>query len=129
MEAWRAMLDRIAEERPLVASVLEHGALVKAEAGRVVLAYEAGSFALAQVTPETLEIASRLATAMRGQETTIVVDVTSATRPGATVAAARVAERDAKLEVARRRVLEHPVVVAAMTELEAELRDVRLHEP
>ncbi|MBM4373514.1 MAG: DNA polymerase III subunit gamma/tau [Deltaproteobacteria bacterium] len=128
MDSWRFVLDRIAEERPLVASVLEHGALLSTERDRFVLAFEAGSFALAQVTPEALEIASRIATSARGVSTTIVVDVASAAPSGVTVAAARVAERDAKVEAARRRVIEHPMVAAALTELVAELRDVRLHD-
>lgn len=129
MVEWRALLEKIAEVSPLAASVLEQGTLLAVEPARIVVGFAADSFALAQVTPETLAIAMRAASAARGRDTEVVVETTTDSQRGRTAAAARQAERQAQLDGARGRIADHPLVRAAVRELEAELRDVRLHEP
>jgi len=123
---WRNLLDRIGEEAPLVASVLEHGVLRTFEQGSIVVGYERDSFALAQVKGEILETASRLTTQILGVPTKVEVEATETAEKVQTIAAVRSAERHAELEATRRRIAEHPLVRAALECLEAELRDVRV---
>lgn len=128
MDAWRKILDRLAAEKPLVASVLEHGALLACDGGRIVLGYDGDSFALAQMTEAALLDAGRVATATLGCPTVVVIDTTARLSDLQTAASARGAERQLQLDAAKKRVAEHPVVAAAIELLRAELRDVRLTE-
>lgn len=56
----------------------------------------------------------------------IVIENTAAQRGTSTIAQTEVIERKARSDAARRAVLDHPLVVAAIEMLGAEVKDVRL---
>ena len=123
---WRAILDRIATEAPLASSMLEHGVLQHDVDGRIAVGFEAGSFALSQIKDEMLRTASRVATDVRGTATEVTVVTVSTLEASSSVAAARSAEKQEELDAARRRIASNPIVIAALSCLKAELRDVRV---
>jgi DNA polymerase-3 subunit gamma/tau len=128
LAGWRAVLDRVREKRPALASVLEHAALLKFGPDRVELGYEAHSFLAGQAAEASAK--ELLLSALRahfGGSAPEVAFETIASKAGAmTVAMLDSAERKQKLDAARRAVVEHPLVTAAIELLGAELRDVRL---
>ncbi len=125
-EHWRAIVERISESEPHVASLFEQAFARKAEPGRVVIGFAAASFAAAQVDAAKLAVAQRCAAQHFGVATVIEVDASAAAVPTDTVAAVRSAERAAHVEEAKRRVAANPAVTAALEVLGAELRDIRL---
>jgi DNA polymerase III subunit gamma/tau len=95
---------------------------------RVVLAYEQTSFLFAQATENAAK--EMLTTAVRahfGQNTEVVFEI-AVGKSGTTIADLDAKDRKAKQDAARREVAEHPLVVAAIRTLGAELIDVRLSE-
>ncbi|MBI4957187.1 MAG: hypothetical protein HY908_34555, partial [Myxococcales bacterium] len=132
--AWRAILAALAHDKPAVASVFGHAAPLAVEPARIVLGFEAGSFLLAQA--EDRDACLRLRAAARAHfglpadaaapEPRIEIDKTGRHRGVETVAGIVSAEQAARIEAARKRVSEHPLVVAAISELGATLRDIRL---
>jgi DNA polymerase-3 subunit gamma/tau len=127
LAAWRDVLTAIAEQRPAVASVFEHAAPLHIAPGRIVLGMSPDAFVAKQAqNPEALGLVRVAASAYFQQETTIDFDWTGQHEGVVTVAALSARERAERLEEARRRVAERPLVKAAMEEFGAQLRDIRL---
>ena len=126
---WREILRMMAVERPGLASVFEHGAPLCIGPERIVIGYQAGSFLEKQAAEAAaLELLRRKATEHFGCEVGIELDTSGAYAGVKTVAALASAERAARLEAARRRVMDRPIVRAALELLGAELREIRLPE-
>lgn len=124
---WEAILARVRADKASLASVFEHAAPLSIASGRIVLAYEAGSF-LAEQASET-EAQSSLAaasTAHFGERTVIEIDLTGRQREVESLAARNSAAQAARIAEAKQKVAEHPLVLAAVSLLGAELREVRL---
>ncbi len=97
-------------------------------AERVTLGYDQTSFLFAQATENAAK--DLLTSAVRahfGAETEVVLEIAIG-KTGTTVAELDARERKAKQDAARREVADHPLVVAAIRSLGAELIDVRLAE-
>lgn len=125
--AWRRVVESMRARKPALASVLEHAALLEFGPERVVLGYEAGSFLAAQVAdPSAIEVARSAVRAHFGRATELVFDEVASRAGATTVAMVETAERKARVEAARQAVIAHPLVTAAIHELGAELRDVKL---
>jgi hypothetical protein len=126
---FRAILHRIAETRPALASVFEHASVLELTNRRVVLAFEAQSFAGTQAqAPEALEVVTQAVRAHFGVKTEVTLDLTARTRPVETVAIhAAASKRDAS-DKARAAGAAHPLVVEALRLFGGELREVRLRE-
>lgn len=110
--------------------MLEHAALLRIGPEGMALGFEAGSFLGKQVQDQTAQnaIASALAAHFGGQPS-VSFEALSSMNGHVTLAQLDGAERKAKLDLAKRAIVEHPLVVAAIELLGAELRDVRLsHE-
>ncbi len=129
LEGWRAVLAVVRSRRPALASVLEHAAILRFDAERVALGYEATSFLVGQATEASAKeiLASALA-AHFGSAPELAFETIGARSGNVTVAMIETAERKSKLDAARRAVATHPLVTAAIEVLGAELRDVRLAE-
>lgn len=127
MRAWRAILASIGAEKPGVASVFEHGVPLTVGPGRIVIAYAAGSFLLQQATAKDAQaILERVAADHFGVPTTLAVDESDKHANVLTVAQENARASEARIQAARKRVEDHPLVTAAISILGAELRDVRL---
>lgn len=94
----------------------------------VTLAYEATSFLYAQATEgASRELLTSMVRAHFGTATEVVFEI-AVGKSGTTTADLDATVRKAKQDAARREVAEHPLVVAAIRTLGAELIDVRLIE-
>jgi DNA polymerase-3 subunit gamma/tau len=125
---WRAILDTIRQRRPALASVLAHAQIFDMRPERVTLAYEQTSFLFAQASEGSAkELLTSAVRAYFGAQTEVVLEI-AVGQTGTTVADLDTKDRKAKQEAARREVAEHPLVVAAIRTLGAELIDVRLAE-
>jgi DNA polymerase-3 subunit gamma/tau len=129
LEGWRAVLAIVRTRRPALASVLEHAAILRFDAERVGLGYEATSFLVGQATEASAKeiLASALASHF-GAPPELAFETIGARSGNVTVAMIETAERKSKLDAAKRAVATHPLVTAAIELLGAELRDVRLAE-
>ncbi len=131
LDALRAILDRVAQVRPGLKSVLEHALPFEVNAARVTLLFEpveAQSFLLAQAQdPGAIAIFTDAARAHFGAQT--VVQVKTGVRPtgqGTTTLAAIDAEaRRVASDRARQAIEKHPLVVATLRIFGAEIREVK----
>jgi DNA polymerase-3 subunit gamma/tau len=129
LDVWRAVLGAVRAKRPALASVLEHAVVVRLDADRAEIAYEAGSFLVGQASePAAREVLGTALAAHFGKAPALAIETIAAKSGRLTLAMVETAERKVKLDAAKRAVAEHPLVAAAMELLGAELRDVRLAE-
>lgn len=127
IEGWRRVVQLVREKRPALASVLEHAALLKLGAERVELGYETNSFLSGQATEASAkELLASALQAHFGRVPEISFETIASKNGAVTIALMDGAERKLKLDAARRAVVEHPLVTAAIELLGAELKDVRL---
>jgi len=134
VQAFRAILDRVAAVRPALKAVLEHATLVEVSPRRLSLWFESSgpggdSFLATQAREENaLALLGDAARAHFGADTEVRVD--SGPRPpgatGATLAAIDAETRRVASDQARQAVEKHPLVAAAVRLFGAELREVRL---
>jgi DNA polymerase-3 subunit gamma/tau len=126
---WRRVVESLRARKPALASVLEHAALLELGPERVVLGYEQGSFLAAQVAdPAALELARAAVRAHFGRPTELVFELAASRAGAVTMAQVESAERKARIDAAKTAVASHPLVTAAIAELGAELRDVKLSQ-
>ena len=127
LKAFRAVIDLVREKRAPLASVLEHASLLRIGPEGITLGFEAGSFFGKQVQDPAAHsaLASALAAHFGGQPS-VSFETLSSMTGHVTLAQIDGAERKAKLDTAKRAIVQHPLVVAAIELLGAELRDVRL---
>jgi DNA polymerase III subunit gamma/tau len=127
VEGWRAVLGQVREKRPALASVLEHAALLRFDAERVELGYEQSSFLVGQaVEPTAKELLLAAVRTHFGKSVEVAFETIASKSGTVSVAQIETAERKARQDAARRAVIEHPLVAAAIELLGAELKDVRL---
>jgi hypothetical protein len=129
LDVFRAILRRVAETHPAVASVFEHASVLVLTHERVVLGFGAGSFAGAQARePEALEVVTRAVRAHFGAPTEVALDLSARAPAGGTIAVAAAAERKEMTDKAKATARAHPLVVEALRVFGAELLEVRLRE-
>jgi hypothetical protein len=127
LATWRAVIAAVRGQRPALASVLEHAAVLELTPTRVILGYEANSFLSGQATePAATALLLRVLRAHFGGPTDLAFETITRGSGGPSLAQVETAERKARVDAARRAVAEHPLVTAAIELLGAELKDVRL---
>jgi DNA polymerase-3 subunit gamma/tau len=127
LRAWEAILAAIRDDKPALASVYEHAAPLEVSAQRVHLAYRDGTFLAEQAAAnEAQAILAGAASKHFGSEVAIEIDLGSRHDEVQSVAAKNAAALAARVQAARERVKQHPLVAAAVEHLGAELREVRL---
>jgi DNA polymerase-3 subunit gamma/tau len=128
--ALRAIIALVREKRPPLASVLEHAALVRISEDALVLGYEATSFLGKQAQdPSAIAVLRAAAAAHLGGQPNVSIEALQPGTAAVTIAQLDSVERKERLDSAKRAIVEHPLVTAAIELLGAELRDVRLgHE-
>lgn len=128
MKTWRAILETVRKKRQALASVLAHAQIFDMSAERVTLAYEQTSFLYAQATEAgAKEMLTSIVRAHFKGQTEVTFEIALG-KSGTTIADLDARDRKAKQEQAKRDVAQHPLVVAAIRHLGAELIDVRLVE-
>ena len=109
--------------------MLEHAAILRFAADKVVLGYEQGSFLVGQATDAAAkDLLLGALTKHFDRAPELSFETIPARSGNVTVAMVDTAERRIKLDAAKRAVAEHPLVTAAIELLGAELKDVRLAE-
>ncbi|UQA60799.1 DNA polymerase III subunit gamma/tau [Polyangium aurulentum] len=127
LTAWRSVLELVRAKRPPLASVLEHAALIRIDSDGVVLGFEPNSFLGKQAQEPAAIDALRAALATHfGGRPEVTFEGVRDRGAAPTLAQLDSADRKVRLENARRAIVEHPLVTAAIELLGAELRDVRL---
>ncbi|AGP33423.1 DNA polymerase III subunit gamma/tau [Sorangium cellulosum] len=127
LATWRAVITAVRAQRPALASVLEHAAVLELSPTRVVLGYEANSFLSGQATePAARDMLARVLQSHFGGPAELVFETITRGSAGPSLAQVETAERKARVDAARRAVADHPLVTAAIELLGAELKDVRL---
>lgn len=127
LEAWEAILVIVRDDKPALASVYEHAAPLEVTEARVHLAYREGTFLAEQAAAsEARAILAAAASRHFGQDVEIEVQLGARHGEVQSVAAKNAAALAARVEAARERVRQHPLVAAAVEHLGAELREVRL---
>lgn len=126
----RQIVERVRDEKPGVACVLEHGVPLEVNETRVILAFEPQSFLSLQASePEAVEALQKAARAHFSETTKVMLDV-SATNPDIlrrhTIVAVDEALRVRRIAAARARIEEHALVKAAIDIFGAELRDIKI---
>ncbi|WP_437279217.1 DNA polymerase III subunit gamma/tau [Sorangium sp. So ce375] len=129
LATWRAVIAAVRAQRPALASVLEHAAVLELTPTRVALGYEANSFLAGQATePVSRDLLARVLGAHFGGPAELVFETITRGSAGPSLAQVETAERKARVDAAKRAVAEHPLVTAAIELLGAELKDVRLSQ-
>jgi hypothetical protein len=127
LTAWRAILDRVRQERPALAAVLEHAVPMEVRPERVLLGYAPGDFLGAQAAEEEAALLlQREVRAHFGVATKVEIDLSLRAAAAQTVASIDDAKRKGELAAARAAVQTHPLVRQAMQLFGAELREVRV---
>lgn len=127
LDAWQAVVARLAANKPRVASIFEHAAPLVVEPGRIVLGLEAGSFIAEQAKEADAQaMLQQAATDHFEVATEVVFELDGDHGKVQTLAAKHSAEQAARLAAARDVVATHPLVQDAIEVLGAELKDVRL---
>jgi len=129
MEMWRAVLERVRNARPAIASTLEHAIPVEISAARVVIGFEssAGFLAARASDPEVLDVLTREARAHFGAATHVAIDVSAKGSAGVrTIASVDAERRSVELSQARAAIQSHPLVEEAIRLFGAKVQDVKL---
>lgn len=128
IKTWRKLVEDVRKRRPALASVLAHAQIFEMGPERVLLAYDQTSFLYGQATENSAkDLLTSVVRAHFGEKAEVVFEI-AVGRTGTTIADLDTLERRAKEEAARKHVAEHPLVLAAIKLLGAELIDVRLVE-
>jgi hypothetical protein len=96
---------------------------------RIVLGFNVDHVLYAQaIDPSSRELLLAAARAHFKRPVEIIFENVAAQRGSATIAQAETVERRARIEAARKSIMEHPLVTAAIEIFGAEIKDVRLSQ-
>lgn len=126
--SWERFVAFVNEKSPAIGSVLEHGSLLKQEAGLVEIGFPVGTYYLssAQDAESIAEIAT-LAKEFAGQEITIrIKSIAHATdNVPLSLAEKKKSDREQRQEELKREVVEHPVIKEALRIFGGAITDIR----
>jgi DNA polymerase-3 subunit gamma/tau len=128
LAAWRAVLEGVRRQKPPLAPVLEHAIVLELGPERAVVGYPAtSSFLFAQATePTARQVVTNALRAHFGRPIELSIETVAAGQGALSIAQIASAERKARDDAARRAVVDHPLVAAAIQLLGAEIKDIRL---
>jgi DNA polymerase-3 subunit gamma/tau len=128
LEAWRAILGRLAEKKAFLASVFERAVPTSVSREKLVLGFHPESFEASQASdPEALDTLRREAIAHFGGTPEVALDLSTRHRGDrGTVAALDAQKRREEIAAARAAVAQHPMVQQAITLFGAELKEIKL---
>ena len=126
-EGWQGLVEHVRARRPLIATLLENGSLLRLELPVLEIGYVAASFMFEQVRdPETLEVITTLASEYFGQPVTIKLSPVPGEKavPPSLVQERQAQESDRKNRL-RNDALAHPMVKAAVEIFEGKVSEVK----
>jgi hypothetical protein len=129
MGVWRAILERLRQSRPGLASLFEHSIPLEIGPARVLLGFEASAVFLGARAsePEALEALTHEIRAHFGAPTQVALDLSAKPTSGLrTVASLDAEARAAELAKARAAIEGHPIVREAVRLFNAQVREVKL---
>ena len=125
---WLGLVTQVRSRRPMIASLLEHGSLLKHELPQLEIGFPSGSFHLEQIRDvETLAVLTENASEYFAQPVTIrivPIDAKGGQAPPSLLEERKAQESDRKKRL-REDALAHPMVQKAVAIFEGEIRDVR----
>lgn len=127
---WIAILEKLGETRPDLASILEHAAPLEVGQAQLVVGWEPGSTVSGAASDkESLSLIAKVASEHLGRKMQVVFEFESArAKAFDTVAAQASRERKAELKRAISDARSHPRVVDAMEVLGARIKDLKLSD-
>jgi DNA polymerase-3 subunit gamma/tau len=130
LDAWRAIVGLVRENRPELAAFLEHTSPLTVKPGELRIALEPGSMFEKEVSDKaSLAILGRAASTHFNTETAVSVEFDSAqARQVTTLSALEVEAREQRTRAAILRAKQHPRVTDAVEILGARLKDLKLLE-
>jgi DNA polymerase-3 subunit gamma/tau len=124
--AWRAVIERLPEDRHELRAFLARAAPLEAAPGSVVIAFASGEPFVAEVERE-LALVERAASEHFGEKTSVRVERDSAKASGvATLATLATEDEEQKRRAALAKVKNHPRVAEAVEVLGARVKDLKL---
>nr|MDQ3037645.1 hypothetical protein [Myxococcota bacterium] len=127
---WENVVAVLMETRPALGSVLLHATPAKIGGDELVIAFPAGSFYRRQAdAPDAKSAIAEIAERVLGVRPTVsIVERDDDTPAGPTIAELETERQRARWEATRKKALNHPMVVEALSifEARAELAEVRL---
>jgi len=128
MPSWERFVAFVNEKSPATGSVLEHGCLLKQEAGLLEIGFPAGSYFLSSVqdTDSIAEITA-LANEFAGQEISIRIKPIAQTTEDVPLSLVekKKSDREQRQEELKREATEHPVIKEALRIFGGILTDIR----
>ncbi len=125
---WSGLVTQVRSRRPMIASLLEHGSLLKQELPQLEIGFHAGSFHLEQVKDaETFAVLTEMASEFFAQPVNIKIvpiDAKGGQAPPSLLEERKAQESDRKKRL-REDALEHPMVQKAIAVFEGQVADVR----
>jgi len=126
--AWRAIVDRVADERPELGAFLARSAPLEVEAGSIKLGFGGTEPFVAQVQ-QALASIEQAASDHFGVATKVVIDADEKRAAGiASIASLDAEEEERKRRAALVKVKNHPRVTEAVEVLGARLKELKLAE-
>jgi len=128
MPSWERFVAYVNEKSPATGSVLEHGCLLKQEAGLLEIGFPAGSYFLSSVQDaDSIAEITALANEFAGQEITIRIKSIAQTTGDVPLSLAekKKSDREQHQEELKREVAEHPVIKEALRIFGGALTDIR----
>ncbi|BCA80901.1 DNA polymerase III subunit gamma/tau [Desulfuromonas sp. AOP6] len=124
---WQGLVEHVRARRPLIATLLENGSLLRLELPVLEIGYVAASFMFEQVRdPETLEVITTLASEYFAQPVTIKLSPVAGEKkaPPSLVQERQAQESDRKNRL-RNDALAHPMIKAAVEIFEGKVSEVK----
>jgi hypothetical protein len=127
LAVFRSVVDRLRSDRPELAALLHHAAVVEVGRERIILGMESGSVVeRVRHNDEWVRSLRKAASDHFGGEPEVVFQTQNGRRDSGTVAALDDKERTERLEASRSRARQHPRVTDAVQILGARIKEIRL---
>ncbi len=126
---WKNFVDFVSSGNPAIASLLEHGSLVRMGRGDIEIAFPAGSYFLTSARdPESLSLIRDFAVRFSGCETKITIVAINEEMKGKVHSLAEKKKRDEEVmtDAFRKEMESHPLVNEALRLFGGELVEIRL---
>ena len=128
LTSWQRIIDKLGDQRPALAAILEHGVPVRVDGDAVEIAFPQGSFFGRQAEADDATDALAVSAAeVMGRRPKIIIAYSTTKGEGRTVAQLQATRREDRREAIRQEALNHPRVLEAMQVFPASAGNVEVH--